>query len=206
MSVDDLLSNFAQAPTAANDTEECTNIIQEIAQSGEAGAYNWNHLKHLIAYRLDKLVTEFEEGAKDFAASEVQHQNFAKQKEQLVQLLLGFSAAPFTLQRLCELLLDASRFYKRTPKLLRGLEKLVLVNTTQPVSHALGRMSVSFVNGVFQATLSAPSQPAVDQGTAAQQPALESAPASDATQSTGAPTDEQVADTTQPEAVPMQTD
>lgn len=35
--------------------------------------------------------------------------------------------APFTIQRLCEIMIDPTRHYKRTDKFLRGLEKNVLV-------------------------------------------------------------------------------
>jgi hypothetical protein len=38
-------------------------------------------------------------------------------------LFLNFSA-PFTIQRLCELLTDPKKHYKRTDKFLRGIEKV----------------------------------------------------------------------------------
>lgn len=44
-----------------------------------------------------------------------------------------FLAAPFTIQRLCELLIEPELHYKRTDKFLRGIEKnVIVVSTIQP--------------------------------------------------------------------------
>src|SRR5579863_8218968 len=46
-----------------------------------------------------------------------------------------FRAAPFTIQRLAELIIQPTRHYKRKDKFLRGLEKTVLVvSTVEPWS------------------------------------------------------------------------
>ena len=39
-------------------------------------------------------------------------------------------STPFTIQRLCELMTEPQRYYKRTDKFMRGVEKNVLVVTT----------------------------------------------------------------------------
>ncbi|KNC81035.1 hypothetical protein SARC_06628 [Sphaeroforma arctica JP610] len=45
-----------------------------------------------------------------------------------------FTNAPFTIQRICELLCEPDRYYKDPLKFLRGFEKLVRVNSMVPVS------------------------------------------------------------------------
>ncbi|KAJ1922226.1 hypothetical protein H4219_000088 [Mycoemilia scoparia] len=44
--------------------------------------------------------------------------------------LLMFEKPPFTIQRLCELLVDAERYYKSEHKFLRAIEKVVYVTST----------------------------------------------------------------------------
>ena len=59
--------------------------------------------------------------------------DFEEQKGEIMKSFDWFYAAPFTIQRLCELLIDPGKHYHRTDKFLRGLEKNVLVvSTVQP--------------------------------------------------------------------------
>ena len=53
--------------------------------------------------------------------------NFEELKKEIVDNLDSFSGAPFTIQRICELLTLPTKHYKRTDKFMRGLEKNVLV-------------------------------------------------------------------------------
>ena len=45
----------------------------------------------------------------------------------VLHVLVLCCSAPFTIQRLCEIMVDPTRHYRRTDKFLRGLEKNVLV-------------------------------------------------------------------------------
>ncbi|KXZ43929.1 hypothetical protein GPECTOR_77g26 [Gonium pectorale] len=52
--------------------------------------------------------------------------------ERFQKLLAAFSDAPWTFQRLCEILLEPKRQYSRLPKLVLAIEKCLLVTTEQP--------------------------------------------------------------------------
>lgn len=59
--------------------------------------------------------------------------HYGDQKSEIMKSFDWFYAAPFTIQRLCELLLEPSKHYRRTDKFMRGIEKNVLVvSTIQP--------------------------------------------------------------------------
>lgn len=51
-------------------------------------------------------------------------------KERILERMQLFTNAPFTIQRISELLVKPNKNYKRTDKFLRGLEKCVMVVTT----------------------------------------------------------------------------
>ena len=54
-------------------------------------------------------------------------------KSEIMKSFDWFYAAPFTIQRLCELLVEPDKYYRRTDKLMRGIERNVLVvSTVQP--------------------------------------------------------------------------
>lgn len=53
--------------------------------------------------------------------------NFNELKNEIVASIESFYGAPFTIQRICELITLPTRHYKRTDKFMRGLEKNILV-------------------------------------------------------------------------------
>merc|ERR1719288_675932 len=55
---------------------------------------------------------------------------FSEMKQRIFEQLDSYSGIPFTMQRLCELLTQPRRHYKRTDKFMRGLEKVMLVVST----------------------------------------------------------------------------
>lgn len=52
--------------------------------------------------------------------------NYETMKTSLLERLDQFNAAPFTVQRLCELLIDPRKQYSRIDKFMRALEKNIL--------------------------------------------------------------------------------
>lgn len=51
----------------------------------------------------------------------------------LLKMCFRVPSAPFTIQRLCELLCSPRKHYKRTDKFMRGVEKnLLVVSTVDP--------------------------------------------------------------------------
>merc|ERR1719347_2102779 len=60
---------------------------------------------------------------------------FGEMKERIMEQLESYTGTPFTIQRLCELLVQPKRHYKRTDKFMRGLEKVMLVvSTVDPIT------------------------------------------------------------------------
>merc|ERR1719328_299356 len=60
---------------------------------------------------------------------------FSEMKQRIFEQLDSYSGIPFTMQRLCELLTQPKRHYKRVDKFMRGLEKVMLVvSTVEPMA------------------------------------------------------------------------
>merc|ERR1719450_348394 len=55
---------------------------------------------------------------------------FGEMKERIMEQLESYTGIPFTVQRLCELMVQPKKHYKRTDKFMRGLEKIMLVVST----------------------------------------------------------------------------
>lgn len=88
-------------------------------------SYPWTNIKPLIRKKVELVLDEFHEQHPMPAA--VPAFNFEELKKEIVDSLDSFSGAPFTIQRICELLTLPTKHYKRTDKFMRGLEKNVLV-------------------------------------------------------------------------------
>ena len=57
-------------------------------------------------------------------------ETFERRLKELVQLLVRFDEAPFTIQRLAELLLEHNGQYVSTYKLMNGFEKILSVSSS----------------------------------------------------------------------------
>ena len=57
-------------------------------------------------------------------------ENFDGRRAEILELVDQFNGPPFTIQRICELLIQDISSYKVTHKLIRSLEKLLLVSNT----------------------------------------------------------------------------
>jgi hypothetical protein len=95
-------------------------IIKDIAVTGLT-CYPWQHLKQLLATQLSKVLDEL--NAKSPLA------DFNTQKQKLVEGLQNFPGVPFTIQRICELLINPT--YPTTRKYVFAFEKLLTITSTQ---------------------------------------------------------------------------
>ena len=98
-------------------------------------SYNWNIVKPLLVYKLERVLDDFMETVTENGdVSAPTPSEFQSTKERLSGLLNGFYRAPFTVQRLLELLLEPNKHYRKFDKYARGLEKVgsgcVLVYTS----------------------------------------------------------------------------
>ncbi|KAF2356829.1 Protein phosphatase 4 core regulatory subunit R2 [Trinorchestia longiramus] len=110
--------------------------LMSIAKTGNP-LLPWKKVKTFIHHKIDSILTSFYEkyGIEDVDSQNLPPFNYLPAKEKLLQHFDSFTGAPFTIQRLCEILMDPGRHYRRTDKLLRGLEKNILVVST------IGRLS-----------------------------------------------------------------
>lgn len=67
-------------------------------------------------------------------------------KKTLFERFDNFQAAPFTIQRLCELLTDPKKHYNRLDKFMRALEKNILGKTH---THSTKKMACHLLSAYF---------------------------------------------------------
>ncbi|XP_031392411.1 serine/threonine-protein phosphatase 4 regulatory subunit 2-A [Punica granatum] len=110
--------------------EEVTPVIEAIASTG-AFWIEWDKLKNLLSFKLKQVLSEYPEGK---MTVDQQNAFLGETHQELVQrldeALLSFDEGPpFTLQRLCEILLSAQGIYPKLSKLALALEKNLLVSS-----------------------------------------------------------------------------
>ena len=111
-------------------TPGLTKCMQWVAASGET-PYSWSQFKLLLGARIDAVCADYYAKNKDCDAIEP-YQDVLKR---IHALLTEFPNPPFTVQGLCELLLDPRRVYANsTRKCMNAIEKLLTVSSTVPVT------------------------------------------------------------------------
>ncbi|GAV85254.1 PPP4R2 domain-containing protein, partial [Cephalotus follicularis] len=127
------LSHGAAKPKLEDEisNEEVRSILEIIASTGKYW-HDWEKLKSILSFRLKQVLSEYPEAE---MTSEQQSASLGEMYAQLVarldEALLSFTEGPpFTLQRLCEILLAARSIYPSLSKLALALEKNLLVSST----------------------------------------------------------------------------
>lgn len=108
------------------------DYLKRIAKNGEI-VFPWSKLKPLLKKKLEVVLDEFYETCPVETSVPVPNFetfNFDSLKKTILQAVESFTSAPFTIQRLCELVTDPTKHYDRTDKYMRGIEKNVLVVST----------------------------------------------------------------------------
>eukprot|EP01097_Dermamoeba_algensis_P002442 TRINITY_DN1964_c0_g2_i2.p1 TRINITY_DN1964_c0_g2~~TRINITY_DN1964_c0_g2_i2.p1 ORF type:complete len:274 (-),score=72.69 TRINITY_DN1964_c0_g2_i2:1267-2037(-) len=100
------------------------SIIEEVATTGVT-CYPWNLLCDLILFLLRKVVTEYEARHPVEDLTQIQ-----KLHTSIISRLVAFKEPPFTLQRICELLLNGQKTYSSLEKYLFAFEKMATVSGT----------------------------------------------------------------------------
>lgn len=104
--------------------------LKSVSKTGDT-CYNWADVKPLLIYKLERVLDDFLEMVQENGdVSCPTDEEFQATKEKLSGLLSGFYRAPFTVQRLLELLLEPNKHYRKFDKYARGLEKILSVVTT----------------------------------------------------------------------------
>lgn len=112
------------------DEEEVRGILQVIASTGKFW-HDWGKLKSVLSFQLKQVLSEYPEAK---MATKEQEETYQELVKKLDEALHNFEEGPpFTLQRLCEILLAARHLYPNLSKLALALEKNLLVTSTLAV-------------------------------------------------------------------------
>jgi len=112
--------------------EELEAIIREVARTGATNGYSWDALRRLLAHKMELVLGDFWRDVPDLQLQE--GESFERSAvEPLTRSLLELrrDGAPFTVQRMCELLAEPRGVYKSTRKYLYALQRAVLVTSTE---------------------------------------------------------------------------
>ncbi|CAJ1346745.1 unnamed protein product [Effrenium voratum] len=112
-------------------SEELEGIIRSLADNGAAACYPWDALRILLVTKLEKVLADFWHEAPDLKLRE--GETFDAAVEPLKRSLLEprREGAPWTTQRLCELLAEPRSGYKSTRKYMYALQRAILITTTE---------------------------------------------------------------------------
>ena len=125
-------------------TPALNDVLGEIASSGSS-RFEWEALKPVISMKIEAVCAEYYGSVQDL------QEPYDELLKRMLSLLTEFPNAPFTVQRLCELLLDPHRIYTTsTRKMMSAVEKLLTVSSTVPTMQVASAKS-----GTYQAAAEA---------------------------------------------------
>lgn len=133
------LLEFAAAAKAGNllspdteFTEELDGIIREVAETGITNGYPWDALRQLLARKVEVVLGDFWRDVPDVQLQEGESfEGIVIEPLRLSLLEPRREGAPFTVQRLCELLVEPRLVYKSTRKFLYAVQRAILVSSTE---------------------------------------------------------------------------
>ncbi|XP_050087969.1 serine/threonine-protein phosphatase 4 regulatory subunit 2 [Anopheles aquasalis] len=113
---------------------ELEDYLNFVARTGDT-VYRWVLVKPLFREKLVNVITDFHDNTPSIAdlppCPNVDPFNYDRMKRALLERLDSFNSAPFTVQRICELLTEPRKQYTRIDKFMRAVEKNILVVSTQ---------------------------------------------------------------------------
>uniref|UniRef100_A0A6B2EGN3 Putative serine/threonine-protein phosphatase 4 regulatory subunit 2 isoform x1 n=1 Tax=Phlebotomus kandelakii TaxID=1109342 RepID=A0A6B2EGN3_9DIPT len=126
--------------------QELEEYIRHVAKTGDT-VYRWPNIKYLFREKLINVIKQFHDSTPSIEDlpqyPNVDPFNYETMKNGLLERLDTFNAAPFTIQRISELLSDPRKQYTRIDKFMRAVEKNILVvSTIEP-----GRKATDSENG-----------------------------------------------------------
>jgi hypothetical protein len=120
-------------------TEDLTQIVVNISKTG-VSCYPWGPLKQLLTHLLQEVLQRYhaktlENRKGDFNVEQAEiykkeEEEFEQKSQKFFQALGAYEDAPFTLQRLCELVLAPEKTYASSKKYFTALEKMVNITST----------------------------------------------------------------------------
>ncbi|XP_074571237.1 uncharacterized protein LOC141827808 [Curcuma longa] len=128
-------SNFEKLESKHDvNIEEIRHIMEVMANTGQYW-HDWDMLRGLLSFWMKQVLTEYKEAQTDNSGgpqkSSLVGETYQELVKRLDEALLSFTEGPpFTLQRLCEILLVPKDTYSNLSKLALALEKNLLVTST----------------------------------------------------------------------------
>lgn len=114
-------------------SKELADIVEVVAAFGKFW-HDWSQLRVLLAFRLVQVLDKYYQAHTSVVGPPkplITGESFPELRNRLTQSLDAFTEGPpFTLQRLCEILLDPEAFYPTLDKVALAFEKLLLVTST----------------------------------------------------------------------------
>lgn len=113
--------------------QELNEYLAYVARTGDP-VYQWSLVKSLFKEKLLSVITDFYETSPGIDIPpypNVDPFNYDIMKNSLLERLDSFTSAPFTVQRICELLTYPRKQYNRVDKFMRAIEKNILVVSTR---------------------------------------------------------------------------
>ncbi|KAG7520954.1 serine serine/threonine-protein phosphatase 4 regulatory subunit 2-like [Solea senegalensis] len=162
MDIDALLDAFQDFDKKGK-KETCPVLEQflcHVAKTGQpllgspiSSRISWSQFKSYFMFKLEKVMDDFHTSMPEQRGPNnpnVEYIPFEEMKTRILKIVDGYNGIPFTIQRLCELLMDPKRNYTGTDKFLRGLEKNVMVvSCVYPTSEKNAASSLNRMNGVM---------------------------------------------------------
>ncbi|XP_067929768.1 serine/threonine-protein phosphatase 4 regulatory subunit 2-B-like isoform X2 [Watersipora subatra] len=115
-----------EVPAGIND------FLEHVSKTGKI-SHPWKVVKPLFLYKLDKVMRSYNQKQSFDALPAVPNTavvSFHQLYTSILQTVDSFKQAPFTIQRLCELVCYPEQHYKRIDKFMNALEKNTLIVTT----------------------------------------------------------------------------
>ena len=113
------LSAFEKEPAECI-PESLEEYLSYVAKTGNS-VFPWTKVKPLLRRKLEKIILEFSESCPADSLPKqpnVEGFRFGEMRERILEQLEGYTGTPFTMQRLCELVTQPRRHYKRTDKVV----------------------------------------------------------------------------------------
>lgn len=127
----DVLNSFEKTPS-----REIPPVLEEylrtVAKTGKT-VFPWQQLKMLFVQKLEQVMEQFNKDDpcdRQAPFPNVDNTKFMEMRQRIIDALQKFNGAPFTVQRLCELVTQPKKHYTQCDKFLRGIEKNVMVVST----------------------------------------------------------------------------
>lgn len=113
--------------------KELDEYLSYVAKTGDT-VFTWSNIKYLFREKLIHVIKDFHDSTSNIddlpQYPNVDPFNYETMKTALLERLELFNSAPFTIQRICELLTNPKKQYSRIDKYMRALEKNILVVST----------------------------------------------------------------------------